>query len=444
MSFMLSASGQEWIKTVLAFDGDVKSFVARYMQPSLLRSARPYTLDPHSENHLMPAGGKWGNAGFCFGGGVFSGRDGITFHASEFPENPVFVSLSEILEDVPADSPLHLSLEQLENIRRRVIRAGKPAWPELDEVIEKLGSEREPMKTAEERAAKRRTLVAAVETILREQHGLRSETEQLWNTKPIEVFPCNCPLCGKPGANWDRNASDPNDAPSLRHKKCRSKDAKRGYLRISYRDLAPKIGIEWDEASATVAPTEIVLAPGDIEQHATQIELHQAAARRSAAESVVAIGKELAAAQAKLANHGNGAFCEWIKHRLGMSKSSAFRAIAAYQAFKDCPTLGQFEATALYALASGKTLEEATSEALSLAAAGEVVTAEKAREIIKKHSEPTEPTPPAPFEYLDAVDELRSAMRRQFDKWPEDNHKDFSALLRGIADFIDQSGDFVS
>ncbi len=111
--------------------------------------------------------------------------------------------------------------------------------------------------------------------------------------------------------------------------------------------------------------------------HAKTVEAIQERVRRTSAEGVLKIGEELAAAQERLANNGNGTFGKWVAERLGMSRMSSSRAIQAYRTFGmgDCNKLLQsFDASALYILSAESTPEEATTKALELAEQGEQIT----------------------------------------------------------------------
>jgi len=90
------------------------------------------------------------------------------------------------------------------------------------------------------------------------------------------------------------------------------------------------------------------------------------------AEGVLQIGKELAAAQKRLANHGNGTFGKWAQDRCGISRDLAYKCISVHKTFGP---LGlskistNFSASSLYLLAKQTCPKEATKEAIELAAA---------------------------------------------------------------------------
>ena len=88
-------------------------------------------------------------------------------------------------------------------------------------------------------------------------------------------------------------------------------------------------------------------------------------------EAVIEVGKELKAAQDRLAGKGrDGMFRPWVQ-RCGFSKSAAYRAIAAFETFGKCPTVGHlFDPKALYLLSAPSCPEEATAEAIERAEKG--------------------------------------------------------------------------
>ena len=105
-----------------------------------------------------------------------------------------------------------------------------------------------------------------------------------------------------------------------------------------------------------------------IEQHAVRIDKTQEKVRRVSAECVIALGKEFAEAQERLANYGNGQFQKWIKERCGITPRSAYNAINAHATFKDCEKSSQsFDTSALYLLSSDSTPEAATAATVARA-----------------------------------------------------------------------------
>ena len=57
-----------------------------------------------------------------------------------------------------------------------------------------------------------------------------------------------------------------------------------------------------------------------VASHADKVDEVQGKLRKANALGVIAIGRELAAAQEKLSRFGNGMFCKWIKMRLRLSR----------------------------------------------------------------------------------------------------------------------------
>lgn len=98
------------------------------------------------------------------------------------------------------------------------------------------------------------------------------------------------------------------------------------------------------------------------------------------------IGANLLEAQRLLAH---GEFLPWIGSQFDMSQRSAYKFMSVAKAFQGkFAQNANFEiaASALYLLASSDTPESARDEVVELAEAGEVVTTERAREIIEKHT----------------------------------------------------------
>jgi len=126
----------------------------------------------------------------------------------------------------------------------------------------------------------------------------------------------------------------------------------------------------------------------DLEKRAEVVVEIQERQRKTTSENMLKMGLELKAAQAKFSAHRHGTFVRWCKERCGLSKSSAFRAIQVADAFSDFnrPSVGQFDPTALYLLAADTCPEEATEAAKEIAARGEPVTVELARELIEEHT----------------------------------------------------------
>lgn len=178
-----------------------------------------------------------------------------------------------------------------------------------------------------------------------------------------------------------------------------------------------------------------------LEKHAATVEGEQEKVRKTTAESVLKIGKELAAARERLANHGNGTFGKWLKGRLCIGQSSAYKAMTAYESFKNLPHCGEsFDASSLYLLSSDSVPEEATKEAIKRAAKGEQITHKLAKEIVAKHS--PEPEPLAEREDDDIVDDAEwsygqclMSLRREVKRWSERCPKsDLSVIVEILGD----------
>lgn len=167
----------------------------------------------------------------------------------------------------------------------------------------------------------------------------------------------------------------------------------------------------------------IDLSPADakaLERHAKAIVKTQDRVRRVRAEGVLAIGKELAAVQSRLADHHDGVFTKWIKERCGFTPKSAYRVIRAYRVFGSCDNLSQlkFDASALYILSAKSTPEDATAEALKLAEQGEHITHQRAIEIVGQQAVDDPPTELSPFEL---VKQLVEALDSLSEKWPAEH-----------------------
>ncbi len=129
----------------------------------------------------------------------------------------------------------------------------------------------------------------------------------------------------------------------------------------------------------------------NLEDLAAKCASKQENVRGIAAQAIIDIGCNLDLAQQKLAGKGReGLFRPWLEDRCRISKSSAYKAIAAYKTFGKCPRVDAFEVQAMYLLSTDSCPEAATKEAIKLAKKTVPVTAKIAREIIAKHSEPVE------------------------------------------------------
>lgn len=117
--------------------------------------------------------------------------------------------------------------------------------------------------------------------------------------------------------------------------------------------------------------------------------------KTSVAVSIMAIGEMLTVAQEQLANYHNGTFQKWIESECGFSKATAYNYLAAFRVFKSCPTVGQLEDGAMYALAQKETPEKALTEVLKLTEKGVKITQKQAKQIIEKYRS-SSPSPSAP------------------------------------------------
>ncbi len=117
--------------------------------------------------------------------------------------------------------------------------------------------------------------------------------------------------------------------------------------------------------------------------------------KASVAVSIMAIGEMLTDAQEQLANYHNGTFQKWIESECGFSKATAYNYMAAFRVFKSCPTVGQLEDGAMYALAQKETPAKALTEVLKLTEKGVKITQKQAKQIIEKHRS-SSPSPSAP------------------------------------------------
>jgi hypothetical protein len=124
-------------------------------------------------------------------------------------------------------------------------------------------------------------------------------------------------------------------------------------------------------------------------------------------QALVNIGKELAEAQAELANHAGGIFIEWATTVTGASKSSIYRLIDVYKQFGSRPNLGQLPLgkSALFLLSAPSVPDEVRDDVIARAESGEQLTVAAVKEAIADAkpkaepeaaaAEPEAPEPPA-------------------------------------------------
>ena len=106
-------------------------------------------------------------------------------------------------------------------------------------------------------------------------------------------------------------------------------------------------------------------------------------ASQQAVLGVVEMGEQLRIAKQLLAGHKGGSFGKWLK-TCNIPRSSAHRAIQVFETLGDCPSVGQLDLSAAYALSVSGTPEAAIQEAIELTGS-ERVDAKAVRSIIAKH-----------------------------------------------------------
>lgn len=152
--------------------------------------------------------------------------------------------------------------------------------------------------------------------------------------------------------------------------------------------------------------------------------------KKSVAVSLMTIGQVLMTAHEQLAKHRSGTFQKWVESECGFSKSTAYNYMQAFSVFGNCPTVGQLEDGAMYALASNGTPEKALKEVLKLADKGTKITQKLAKTIIKKHQgqddsggvafkPPKPPKPPKPVDPQLTKGELMNLDRKKAKSYAE-------------------------
>ena len=106
-------------------------------------------------------------------------------------------------------------------------------------------------------------------------------------------------------------------------------------------------------------------------------------AASAAVLGVVELGEQLRIAKQLLASHKGGAFGKWLK-TCNIPRSSAHRAIQVFETLGDCPSVGQLDLSAAYALAASGTPDAAISEVIEITKSDRV-DAKQVRGIIAKH-----------------------------------------------------------
>ena len=114
-------------------------------------------------------------------------------------------------------------------------------------------------------------------------------------------------------------------------------------------------------------------------------------------ESILKIGEHLAEVKEIIGGAGRDSqFGPWVLSECGFSIKTATNYISAFEAFGDnkLETVSNLSDSAMYLLASDRTPEDATKEAIKRADKGEKITPAVAKEIIAKHTtQDDEPEP---------------------------------------------------
>lgn len=157
-----------------------------------------------------------------------------------------------------------------------------------------------------------------------------------------------------------------------------------------------------------------------LKSHAEKIVGIQDQVRRVDAEGILAIGEELTAAHKLLAGKGrDGMFRPWVEESCGFAFRTAYRAMEAFTTFggEKCANLAHlFDASALYVLSADSTPDEATTEAITRAEAGEKITHKLAKTIKQKFT-PPEVEDPDGEDIGKIWDGWRRKIRIWADKW---------------------------
>lgn len=101
-----------------------------------------------------------------------------------------------------------------------------------------------------------------------------------------------------------------------------------------------------------------------MEMSAKEIGRQKTHAGETIVKTVIAIGRELAAARTKFKAEHERSFCRWATDRCGIPKTNAYRFIAAFEAFGNCPTVEQIDLSAVYLLSGAGCPEEITLAAI--------------------------------------------------------------------------------
>jgi len=127
-------------------------------------------------------------------------------------------------------------------------------------------------------------------------------------------------------------------------------------------------------------------------------------------KAAMLMGEAISAANDLLAEHGKyGRFGEWVELECGIGRSTAHRYMAAWGRFQKCDALGQFDATAMYALSAPNVPEAAAAEASKLALKGIRITLQRAKEIVDTYTPNREkPAPPRGWQLFHGVEQSKA------------------------------------
>lgn len=120
-----------------------------------------------------------------------------------------------------------------------------------------------------------------------------------------------------------------------------------------------------------------------VEDQALAIQRSREQFSRLKSEHIISVGKLLMEAQSKLSKYGDGVFIKWLKERLHISKTTAYKWIQVADIFGDCPQCVQrIQPSALYKLAQAGLPAGARRKALEAAEKGGTVTLTLANQLI--------------------------------------------------------------
>jgi len=229
---------------------------------------------------------------------------------------------------------------------------------------------------------------------------------------------CTCPYCAFPGATFTIKAKTLN-CPACRrdnragaakdhwtkleaaNRQMMGNDAWPGVGKLvkhlgvkvrkngqDHRDQTPDVKLSIAVVEANGSGIQDHAEDDDLEQIACKVQSTIDTMRETAIGMAVDIGGQLRAAQKLLAGKGrDGEFRPWLKRRLSISHTTAYKWIALAEFADKCKSgLHFFDVTAAYLLTSDKCPEAATSEAVKQAAKGTKITPKVAREIISRHT----------------------------------------------------------